>query len=381
MFFRNKIIVFITFILLIINISFIRIYAKKKDEVVVPIIDSWLYVKGNVLKEIPLGKKVELIDKVYYGKLKPNEEYTIIGTLMTKKGDGKYTEYKKDGKSVTVSNTFRTRGDEKGDPYGAYGEEWLNFQEIDTTELDADAMSVKVELFPGKEKKDLDTSSTTTDGIVFPAQVLSEESDHFLYKTSIEAYSHEPQNDNCRINIINKEKAVFVESVKYKNLTPDMSYKLVCNLCDKKTGNMIEIENGMMSKEKIFVARQESGDVDIEIELDVSDRKEKEIVISGYLYNLEGSLIAVQDDLNCSNQTIQLYKEDLKAIKEKVMKQENKKSKNNTMTDSTPKDVHVNENKNKSKDNNSLQLIVYLILISASIEGFLIYNRKHSPNK
>ena len=378
MFFRKKIIVFITFILLIINISFIEIYAKKKDEVVVPIIDSWLYVKGNVLKEMPLGKKVELIDKVYYGKLKPNEEYTIIGTLMTKKGDGKYTEYKKDGKSVTVSNTFRTRGDEKGDPYGAYGEEWLNFEDFDTTELEADALAVKVELFPGRE---LDNNSTLTDGRIFPAEFLGEASDHFLYKTSIEAYFHEPQNDNRRINIINKEKAVFVESVKYKNLTPDMSYKLVCNLYDKKTGNMIEIENGMMSKEKIFVARQESGDVDIEIELDVSDRKEKEIVISGYLYNLEGSLIAVQDDLNCSNQTIQLYKEDLKAIKEKVMKQENKKSNNNTMTDSPPKDVHVNENKNKSKDNNSLQLIVYLILISASIEGFLIYNRKHSPNK
>ena len=380
MFFRNKK-VFILFILLIVYISFTEAYAEKKDDTVVPIIDSWLYVKGNVLKEIPIGKKVDLLDKVYYGNLKPNEEYTIIGTIMTKNGDGDYEEYKIDGEAVSVSKTFRTRADDKADPYGAYGEEWLSFEDFDTTELNADTLAVKVELFPGKDRNEIDEIMTTTDGSVFPAQFLGDESEHFLYKTLVEAYSHEPQSDNQRINITNKEKAVIVESVKYKNLTPDMSYKLVCTLYDKKTGNMIEAEKGMMSKEKIFIARQESGDVDVDIELNVNDKKEKEIVIAAALYNLEGSLIAIQDDINKSEQTVQLYIEELTEIKEKNMTSTNTDSKNNTMKDKKTKEVQVNKKENKSKNNNLLQLIVYLILISASLEGFLIYNRKHSPTK
>ena len=92
------------------------------------------------------------------------------------------------------------------------------------------------------------------------------------------------------------------------------------------------------------------------------------------------SLLVILVCVMCIFNARSIAKKRFKLVEENKMTKTNKDS-NNTMTDKKIKDVQVNKKETKSKNNNLLQLIVYLILISASLEGFLIYNRKHSPTK
>lgn len=335
-----------------------------------PEINTRLYVKGMVLKEIPIGEKISLIDKVYFSGLESSTEYTLVGKLMIKNTEGSYKEYEKNGKCVVSKCTFKT-GKYVDRDMGAAGEEWLEYDDIDIELSDTgfsyvNELTVEEKLYLGKnEDKNKEIAiKEGSEGNLYMASIVR------MDKSKAADISIEKESDSGLITV--------VDSVSYVNLTPDMSYRLVGTLYDKETDSVIETSVG----EKVFVAREADGDTSIEMEIDSGKYMNKDIMVVETLYNAEGNLIAKSNKKDSKSLT-ELLNERKRLNKATGTDAESDTEKKVATEEIAEKTIKNKRDKtdNKEKNNTVLQMIVYVTLILIFVAGFRIYRGRIGRKK
>ena len=111
--------------------------------------------------------------------------------------------------------------------------------------------------------------------------------------------------------VFNKGKVTLVDKVSYKDLIVGKEYKLSLTVMDKSTNKPLLIDKKPITIDHTFIAKQSNGIEEVEITLDLSKLKGKEIVAFEKLI-YEGIEIAVHEDINDKGQTIKVREPEIK---------------------------------------------------------------------
>ena len=95
-----------------------------------------------------------------------------------------------------------------------------------------------------------------------------------------------------------------VDTVTYTNVIPGQEYTVKGRLMDKETGKTLIGKDGKeITAEKAFTAVKESGTVDLEFTLDISELSGKHVVAFEQLW-LDDDIVGTHEDINDEEQTI-----------------------------------------------------------------------------
>lgn len=95
-----------------------------------------------------------------------------------------------------------------------------------------------------------------------------------------------------------------VDTVTYTNVIPGQEYTVKGRLMDKETGKTLTGKDGKeITAEKVFTAVKESGTVDLEFTLDISELSGKHVVAFEQLW-LDDDIVGTHEDINDEEQTI-----------------------------------------------------------------------------
>ena len=308
----------IMLVLSVLNMCELKTSAGEKEDPPIPVLNSRTMIKGMVLKEIPLKEKITIIDKVFYENLKPDTAYTLHGILMVKNSDGVYEKYKKGNDMIEASCSFRTSDNKNG--YEEYGEEWIEFEEIEISDVEGKTFAVYENLYLGTDTDAVNQYEEYPDKKIFPIEHKNEEDKQLIRAAYINSSIKGLDNESKELKINQAGKTVITDTISYENLTPDMSYRIVGKLVDSKTGKRLADDYASGDEEKVFVARKASGCVEVSYEIKTEDSIS--ISIEESLFNAEGSLIARNNSEKDGNNIIHLIKETKQEITEEKKKEE-----------------------------------------------------------
>ena len=121
-------------------------------------------------------------------------------------------------------------------------------------------------------------------------------------KAAITTKAYDPVDGDTNIGMGTVKVA---DKVTYSNLIPDRSYKLVAELHDSETGDVLKGADGKaITVEKTFTASQPTGFEVIELDIDTIDIGGKTVTVYERLYDDGNSLIAEHTDKSDVNQQV-----------------------------------------------------------------------------
>ncbi len=217
------------------------------------------------------GEKIRIRDVVIYKNLLPGKEYTVKGTLMVKETGEPLME---NGKPVTAEKTFTAET--------ADGSVELIFT-IDSTLLAGKALVAFEEV--------------KYEDITVAVHADIEDEDQTVYVPEIRT-SAKGRNSERKVLEVGT-KAVLVDTVTYKNLTPGKTYVVKGEVMDKATGKSIGV-----TAEKKFVPEKPDGTVEVSFTIDTTNLEGKDLVVFERVFDAKGVLVAVHEDLSDKDQTV-----------------------------------------------------------------------------
>ena len=247
------------------------------DYTVVPEIFTTAMDKETTINDAHVSATTEIVDTVYYSGLLVGKEYTLTGTLMDKESGNPLLDG--DGNNITATTTFKALGES--------GNVSMTFM-VDTLLLKGKAVVVFESLeFKGKEiavHADIEDEGQT---VTFRDPQIG---------TTATGSDGEKELD------IYPETAI-IDVVSFEDLIVGETYTVKGTLIDKSTGEPLEIDSKQFTAEKSFVAKAESGTVEIEFVVDSILLKGKTIVVFESL-EYKGREIAVHAEIEDEGQTV-----------------------------------------------------------------------------
>lgn len=223
-------------------------------------------------------EEVKIIDIVSYKNLNIGQEYSVKGVLMDKATGKPFLT--KDGKEVHANHDF--------------------VAETQNGTLELEFIVTKGDL-AGKTV------------VVFET----------LYVEGKEVGSHTDINDKEQsVNYpevgtkasetsIHGDNVILKDIVSYENLVPGKEYKVTGVLMDKATGEVFKVEDKEVTGEATFTANKKgSGTVEVAFTFDRKALEDpKNLVVFEKLYNVEGKLVGLHEDLEDKDQTVEVKPE------------------------------------------------------------------------
>lgn len=235
--------------------------------------------EGNAAVENGQPKEeIKIIDTVTYKDLVIGRKYTVKGTLMDKSTGKAFVD--SSGNQITAEKTF-TADKENG-----------------TIDL---AFIVKKTDMRGKTV------------VVFEK----------LYEDEKEVAVHEEIDDEDQtVNYpdigtkaaetsIHGDTVILKDIVSYDNLIPGKEYKVTGTLMDKATGEAFKVDDKEITGEATFTANKKgSGTVEVEFTFARKALEDpKNLVVFEKLYNVEGKLVGLHEDIEDKDQTVEVKPE------------------------------------------------------------------------
>lgn len=223
-------------------------------------------------------EEVKIIDTVSYKNLNIGQEYTIKGVLMDKTTGKPFLT--KDGNEVHAERDF--------------------VAETQNGTIDLEFIVTKGDL-AGKTV------------VVFET----------LYVEDKEVGSHTDINDKDQsVNYpevgtkasetsIHGETVVLKDLVSYDNLIPEKEYQVTGVLMDKTTGEAFKVDGKEVTGKTDFTANKKgTGTVEVEFTFDRKALEDpKNLVVFEKLYNVEGKLVGLHEDIEDKDQTVEVKPE------------------------------------------------------------------------
>ena len=242
----------------------------------------WLPEIGTTAKDsdtqIGVSKGDELatiIDTVSFKGLKPGLEYRVVGTLMDK-DTGKAIQI--DGKEVTAEALFT--------PDKSQGSIEVAF------DFNAEMLRGKtVVVFENLYYEDIELAvhaDITDDG-------------QTVYFPEIGTTAKDVETKN-HISMADK-KVTIVDTVFYKDLRPEVTYKVTGKLMNKETGKPILVDGKEVTAEKVFTPKSENGTVDIVFKFN-GEALRGETVVAFESVSYKDIEVAVHADITDEAQTV-----------------------------------------------------------------------------
>lgn len=220
-----------------------------------------------------------IVDKVEYHNLLVNKKYKMTGYLMDKESNQQLLV---NGEKITAEKEFVA---EKAD-----GVVELEYS-VDVSNLKGKTLVVFEDLY--RDKKHITTHADITD----------EEQSIHVPEIKTEAND---KIDNEHDLFAGKEQTI-VDTVKYENLIPGKTYKMVGKLVNKETGKNIVIDGKEVVTEKEFTPSEANGEVKLEFTLDYTSLAGNTLVVFENLFR-DLKHVAVHADIEDEGQTIHLPK-------------------------------------------------------------------------
>ncbi|MDU5335079.1 VaFE repeat-containing surface-anchored protein [Enterococcus sp.] len=223
-------------------------------------------------------EEVKIIDTVSYKNLNIGQEYTVKGVLMDKATGKPFLT--KDGKEVHAERDFVAE----------------------------------------KQNGTIELTFTVTKGDLAGKTVVVFET---LYVEDKEVGSHTDINDKEQsVNYpevgtkasetsIHGDTVILKDIVSYDNLIPGKEYKVTGTLMDKATGEAFKVDDKEITGEATFTANKKgSGTVEVEFTFARKALEDpKNLVVFEKLYNVEGKLVGLHEDIEDKDQTVEVKPE------------------------------------------------------------------------
>ena len=229
-------------------------------------------------------KKDVFIDTVSYTGLTPGKKYEVKGVLMDEE-TGK--ELLVNGKTITAKQDFVP---EKPD-----GSVEVEFK-LDSRELVGKKVVVFEDLYRDGRKITVHADITDEDQSITIIEIGT---------TAVDKATGTHESEES-------EKAVFVDTVLYKGLTPGKTYTLKGVLMDADTGKELLVNEKTVTAEKEFAPKTTDGSIQIEFSFDSRALAGKTVVTFEDLYQ-DGKKIASHADIKDENQSVNIIKIGTKA--------------------------------------------------------------------
>ena len=228
-----------------------------------------------------------LVDKVSYTNLVSGRTYTLEGELMKKNSDGSYEST--DIRSVT---TFTPEDDGTG-VLSADGTVRIS----GTCEVQ---FVVDVTKYKGADLVAFETLKHTSRTVAVHADINDQRQTIHIPDIGTEFTDEITGTHTVTIS----DSTILTDTVRYENLVPGTEYFISGRLINKETGEEITDENGdLITSEKVFVAGESSGTVDMPYTVDTTKLTGRQIVAFEELW-FEGTLISLHADINDGSQTV-----------------------------------------------------------------------------
>lgn len=223
-------------------------------------------------------EEVKIIDTVSYKNLNIGQEYTVKGVLMDKATGKPFLT--KDGKEVHAERDFVAE----------------------------------------KQNGTIELTFTVTKGDLAGKTVVVFET---LYVEDKEVGAHTDINDKEQsVNYpevgtkasetsVHGDTVVLKDIVSYDNLVPGKEYKVTGVLMDKAIGEAFKVDDKEVTGEATFTANKKgTGTVEVEFTFDRKAIEDpKNLVVFEKLYNVEGKLVGLHEDLEDKDQTVEVKPE------------------------------------------------------------------------
>ncbi len=227
-------------------------------------------------KELSPSKAATIVDVVKYEGLAVGKTYTVKGMLMDKEsGEPLIVEDKK----VVAETTFVAK-----DTAGSV--------EVVFTLGAIDLAGKSVVVF----------ETLYYEGVEIAAHAdIEDEEQTVTFKIPKIGTTAKAEDGSKTISVA--EAAKVIDTVNYENLTIGEEYTIKGVLMDKKTSKALLVDGKEVTAEKTFVAKTESGNVDIAFAFNTKTLQEKTLVVFETLEH-EGKEIATHADINDDAQTV-----------------------------------------------------------------------------
>lgn len=223
-------------------------------------------------------EEVKIIDTVSYKNLNIGQEYTVKGVLMDKATGKPFLT--KDGNEVHAERDFVAE----------------------------------------KQNGTIELTFTVTKGDLAGKTVVVFET---LYVEDKEVGAHTDINDKEQsVNYpevgtkaaetsIHGDTVILKDIVSYDNLIPGKEYKVTGTLMDKATGEAFKVDDKDVTGEATFTANKKgSGTVEVEFTFARKALEDpKNLVVFEKLYNVEGKLVGLHEDIEDKDQTVEVKPE------------------------------------------------------------------------
>lgn len=214
--------------------------------------------------QIAIDKETTVTDTVAYKDLKPGATYILKGVLKDKLTGEIYKDA--DGKEITSEISFTASDSGSGT---------VDVEFTFMPNENAGSVLVASEsLFVGDVKIAEHDDLNDTDQMIYIAEISS-------------ALNGKETGDKT---VTQSEEAVVTDTVTYKNLSTDVSYKINSYLVESNTGEKIE------ESEKTTVFTPESSDGSIDIDMTFDSTKYKGGTVTAFQYLIDNDYIIAHDD-------------------------------------------------------------------------------------
>ncbi|WP_254260286.1 VaFE repeat-containing surface-anchored protein [Listeria fleischmannii] len=237
--------------------------------------------KSDNDKVVAPDHKTTITDVVKYTDLTPNKEYTVTGTLMSKK-TGK--ELLINGKPVTATKTFTAKQ--------ANGSISLDFT------FDASALK-------GQEVVVFENVTRDNQEVAVHAD-LTDKGQTVRVASPVIGTMATDKADGDK-TLAYDQNVTLVDEVKYQDLTPNQTYDIQGTIMDKSTGKPLVINGKTVVAKGSFKAKEANGSAKVEFTFNTKNLAGQDLVVFEELYQNK-ELIAEHKDLGDKGQTVQVAK-------------------------------------------------------------------------
>lgn len=252
---------------------------------IAPQIKTFLHANESTSQSILREYNSVIVDSVSYTGLAVGIEYRLEGALM----DGKTGDVVIDcsGKEVRAEVAFT--------PTAKDGIVDVIY-ECDTSAMPDDASMVAFEkLYLG------DVNVASHEDLLDAGQTVV----IFVPTMTIETVARGAESNNSNLYCIQDEK--IVDLVKYSDVEPGYTYKLVATLMYKSTGLPVYDESGKaISVEHYFLTEGKTGQTEVIIPVDTRALGDEELVVYEKMYDHTGVLRAAHEDIQDFYQTVRV---------------------------------------------------------------------------
>lgn len=258
-------------------------HADLEDEgqtVEIPEIGTTLIGKDSQIHVINADEKITLVDTVKYKGLEKGREYKVDGVLYDKETK---QPLEIDGKQVTASATFTAEASEGS---------------VDVTfEFNGSDLAGKT-LVAFEEAYDVETNTLVADH----KDIDDGEQTVVVPKIGTTLTD---KDGNKTVNAA--KETVLVDTVKYKNVTPNKELEVSGTLYDKDTKKPVKVNGKEVAATAKFTPKEANGEVKVSFTFDASKLGGYSLVAFEKMLDVEtGAVIGTHEDITDKDQTVKV---------------------------------------------------------------------------